>query len=246
MSSLQQPPPPPAESSASDMLNSWKEVAVYLKTTSRTVQRWEKAEGLPMHRHLHSQRHAVYAYKSELDAWWTSRGAELRETPRPDAEPAPASLVARRSTLVTAGVLVLIAVTAGLTWWAARPDGTPVFTQLTFDSGLTTDPALSPDGKLVAFASDRKEQGNLDIWIQQVAGGEARRLTEEPADESEPAFSPDGSRIAFRSEKEGGGIYVISILGGEMRLIARQGRRPRFSPDGTQIVYWIGDRKSVV
>ena len=105
--------------------------------------------------------------------------------------------------------LISLAATVALTWWLARPSPpppAPTFTRLTSDSGLTTDPALSPDGKLVAYASDRAGSGNLDIWRQQLATGEAVRLTNDPADESEPTFSPDGSRIAFRSERDGGGI----------------------------------------
>ncbi|MBM3810735.1 MAG: hypothetical protein FJW20_03770 [Acidimicrobiia bacterium] len=57
-----------------------------------------------------------------------------------------------------------------------------------------------------------------------VAGGEPIRLTHEETDDYEPAFSPDGSRIAFRSERDGGAIYLTSALGGEPRLIAKDGR----------------------
>jgi hypothetical protein len=54
----------------SDRLESWKEIAAYLRREVRTVQRWEKREGLPVHRHHHDERASIYAYKAELDAWW--------------------------------------------------------------------------------------------------------------------------------------------------------------------------------
>jgi TolB-like protein/Flp pilus assembly protein TadD len=54
-------------------LDSWKEIAAYLKRDVRTVQRWEKSEGLPVHRHLHNVRGSVYASTSELDLWWRTR-----------------------------------------------------------------------------------------------------------------------------------------------------------------------------
>jgi eukaryotic-like serine/threonine-protein kinase len=139
--------------------------------------------------------------------------------------------------------LAIVGATAGLTWWLTRqhaPNAAPTLTRLTSDSGLTTDPALSPDGKLLAFASDRSGEGNLDIWLQQVGRAEAIRLTTDPADDQEPSFSPDGTKIVFRSERDGGGIYVIPILGGTETKIAALGRTPRFSPDGNWIAYWVG------
>lgn len=87
-----------------------------------------------------------------------------------------------------------------------------VLRMLTADGGLTGYPAISRDGKLVAFASDRAKEDNLDIWVQQIGGRDPIRLTKDPADESDPAFSPDGTMIAFRSEKDGGGIYLVPAL----------------------------------
>ena len=55
-----------------------------------------------------------------------------------------------------------------------------------------------------------------------------------------PDFSWDGSRIVFRSNRDGGGIYEIPALGGEARLIAKDGFNPRFSPDGSHVAYWLG------
>jgi TolB-like protein/Tfp pilus assembly protein PilF len=62
-------------------LESWKGIAVYMKREIRTVQRWEKEENLPVHRHLHSKQGTVYAYKSELESWLLGRQPQL-ETER--------------------------------------------------------------------------------------------------------------------------------------------------------------------
>ena len=159
--------------------------------------------------------------------------------------PIPPATARRIPAALLVAVLATAAIAGGLTWWLTRPAAFPtsrgpVFTQVTFDSGLTTDPALSPDGKLLAYASDRGGESNLDIWVQQVAGGQPVQITRDAADDHDPDFSPDGSKIAFRSEREPPGIYVIATLGGEERLIAPGGRRPHFSPDGNWIVYDAG------
>src|SRR5918994_5492634 len=56
-------------------LDSWKEIAAHLKRDVATVRRWEKREGLPVHRHLHEKLGSVFAYTDELDAWKEGRRA---------------------------------------------------------------------------------------------------------------------------------------------------------------------------
>ena len=145
---------------------------------------------------------------------------------------------------VAAALGVAVAITAAAAWWvlrSKRPPQLPVPRALTFDSGVTIFPAISRDGKLLAYASDRADGTNPDIWVQQIAGGPPVQLTRHPAHDSEPDFSPDGTRIAFSSTRDGGGVYVIPTLGGDERKLADHGKNPRFSPDGKWIAYAVGE-----
>src|SRR4029453_2700912 len=127
-----------------------------------------------------------------------------------------------------------------------RADGAPDLIRLTSTSGLNIDPALSPDGSLLAYASDRGGAGGFDVWVQPAGAAASLRLTNDSADEAEPSFSPDGSEIVF--SRRDTGLYVIGALGGHPRLVARArwARTPRFSPDGKWIAYWTGLPASVI
>jgi Tol biopolymer transport system component len=159
-----------------------------------------------------------------------------------------ASFLSRnRAAIVRIAVIALAAaatVAGTVFWWQTGSAHDPAIGrrihQVTTGPGFETDPVLSADGSLLAYASDRKNEGNLDIWVRPADGGEPRQLTDDPADDREPAFSPDGATIAFRSDRKGGGIYLVPSNGGDARLIAPEGRRPRFSPDGQWIAYWVG------
>src|SRR5580704_7898965 len=73
-------------------LDSWKKIAVYLKRDITTVQRWEKREGMPVHRHVHDKMGSVYAFQSELDAWMRARsGQPPPGAPEPDPNDAATS-----------------------------------------------------------------------------------------------------------------------------------------------------------
>ncbi|HEU5453710.1 MAG TPA: tetratricopeptide repeat protein [Terriglobales bacterium] len=143
-----------------DQLESWKEIAAYLGRDVRTVQRWEKSEGLPVHRHLHEKQGSVYAFRGEIDGWRAGRDvAALRdagEEPNGAAtsEPAPrgeeatptSARQARKLPTMLAVVLLLLASGAFLGWLVLREKHTPqshgpaMIAVLPFDN-LSGDPA---------------------------------------------------------------------------------------------------------
>jgi eukaryotic-like serine/threonine-protein kinase len=169
-----------------------------------------------------------------LDLKEESESGKLRAAPRVDA---PSRRVAY---VLPISIATLAVAVAALLGWLYLRGRTPAETQfavkrLTFDAGLTTWPAISADGTLAAYVSDR--DGNADIWVQQIASGKALRRTNSPETESGLSFSPDGSKIAYRGEHDGGGIFVIDTLEGEPVRLAERGVTPRFSPDGSRIAY---------
>jgi Tol biopolymer transport system component len=160
----------------------------------------------------------------------------------PALPPPPASsrllwtLVAVAAIAITAvGTVVFLTLTSAPDSSAiSRPRNSEQIWQLTRSGGLDREPTWSPDGRLVAFSSNRS--GNLDIWVQSIGGGNAVQITSSPADDRQPDWSSDG-RIVFRSEREGGGLYVVPALGGAEQQVATFGDHPRWSPDGTRILF---------
>jgi Tol biopolymer transport system component len=111
-----------------------------------------------------------------------------------------------------------------------------------FDAGVPNamQPALSTDGKWLAFASPGKDGPHPDIWVKPMPNGAAKRVTAGDAANDEPSLSPDGRWLAFHSMRAPAGIYLQPLQpasGGAARLLMEGGRRPRFSPDGK----WIAD-----
>ena len=132
---------------------------------------------------------------------------------QPPSGPIPALPAGRRvgvSGLAVLGVVVLGIV--AIVTFRRPPENNALLTRVTSDSGLAKDPVISTDGKLIAYASDRKDGKNLDIWIQQVdPEGDAVRLTANQADEHQPRFAPDGTYIIFRSSRMAAGSIVFRL-----------------------------------
>lgn len=133
-------------------------------------------------------------------------------------------------------------------WKATIADrGSPEVTELVASTRQDASPAVSPDGKRIAFASDRS--GSFEIYVAADSGADPVQLTSMKApDTGTPAWSPDGKEIAFDSRLEGhSDIFVISADGGSPRRLTTEpyeNELPSWSRDG-RFIYFISDRGGV-
>jgi Tol biopolymer transport system component len=245
-----------------DRLDSWKEIAAYLRRDVTTVQRWERRENMPVHRHVHDKLGSVYAFRSDLDAWMRGRlGQQPAEAGGLESTPASASPPAetvplppgRRRVWLLGGAAAVLA--AGLTLWPfLHRDSAPEnplaearFLPLTDFGGTEQAAALTRDGRFVAFLSDR--DGQIDVWVTQVGTGQFYNLTRGAVpDLVNPSvrtlgFSPDGALVTFwarRSEPTGQSsisVWCAPVLGGAPRPYLEGVAEFDWSSDGARLVY---------
>jgi Tol biopolymer transport system component len=253
---------PPSVKPPGDRLDSWKEIATYLGRDVTTVQRWEKREGMPVRRHQHDKMGSVYASRAELDAWTRSRNpqaAQENEKSTASAQlPAPPSASATstpqtrwRSILLLIAAAVVLAIAAGL--WLQRaeqfwrnPIANAQFQTVTDFGGVEQAAAVSRDGHLVAFLSDR--DGPMDVWVTQVGSGQFHNLTHGSAPElvnpsiRTVGFSPDSSLVTYWVHKSDGSSSGISVwgvptLGGQPRPYLEGVAEFDWSHDGSRLAY---------
>lgn len=148
-------------------LESWKEIAAYLQRNVATVQRWEKNEGLPIHRHSHNSRSSVYAYPSEIDAWRVSRKVVADAMP-----PAPVNTFWRVPTFALAILLCLIMAGNGVRPQAASAKDGPIAKRLVCSDCSYGDGRLSTDGRWMVFP----DWSTGDLAIRDISSGKDRRL----------------------------------------------------------------------
>jgi len=253
---------PPSVRSGEGRLDSWKEIAAYFNRDVSTVQRWEKREAMPVHRHLHSRMGSVHAFRAELEAW--ARTRNLR--PAPDEEidiplPSDSSGVFRplRSSFLRRWPLVLLLTVAvalaigailgfrtrDLLW--RNPLADARFQRITDFDGAEQAAAVSRDGQFVAFLSDR--DGQMDVWVTQVGSEQFHNLTRGRAPELvNPSlrtlgFSPDGTLITFWGRRQNApqgdhiGIWAVPTLGGEPRQYLEGIAEYDWSHDGSRLAY---------
>ena len=218
-------------------LESWKEISAYLQRDAKTAQRWEKEEGLPVHRHSHRSRATVYAYPSELDAW--------REGRKPDAEPEPERMAlwgSPLSSFATAALLLLALISVG--------DPPPELFQANAQ-GMTTQMvttgefyvANSADGKFVT-SIDWTTGG--DVAVTDLETGTTRRVTHREPNTPEyadwPVISPDGRQVAYLNVSTAE-PFTVRVVGVEEGAIPRTVLKSRsyvfswgWSPDNKELL----------
>jgi Tol biopolymer transport system component len=244
-----------------DRLDSWKEISAYLNRDVTTVQRWEKREGMPVHRHVHDRMGSVYAFRAELDAWARSRNLRVAQENDP-APPDPPALPLRstKSRSVTKWTVILLLAGAGATlaigaslWFQKteyfwrNPISDARFQSVTEFDGGEQAAAVSRDGHFVAFLSDR--DGQMDVWVTQVGSGQFHNLTHGSAPELvNPSvrtlgFSTDGSLVTFWVRKQDGStggdisIWAVPTLGGQARPYLEGVAEFDWSYDGSRLAY---------
>ena len=225
-------------------LESWKQIAAYLQRDVRTAKRWEKSEGLPVHRHVHQARSSVYAYASELEAWRTDR------KPGAEAPVAQGSIWRRPAPSAAFGLVLLLAlVSAGsgphlgpVGTVAQAADGSGIVTrQVWAGPDVNTLGAASPDGAYLTF----QDQGSLDVAIRDLRTGQKRRLTKhdsvwEFALLSVP--SPEGKQVAYTWFKDRSfDLRIVGLDGSEPRVLYRNPEvtwlyPTDWSPDGKNVL----------
>jgi len=122
--------------------------------------------------------------------------------------------------------------------WTADENGQNV-QRLTVNKARDAYPRFSPDGKWIAFSSDR--DGNLDVYIIPAGGGTPKQLTHHSADDVVLGWAPDGSGVLFSSQRGEdfmGMLYVVGVNGGMPRKAGPDmGNAASFSPDGSRLAY---------
>ena len=226
---------------------------MYMRRDVKTVQRWEKREGMPVHRHVHDKAGSVYAFRSELDIW---TGNRRLATPLEGIAPDEERSVVRSARPKWQWALIAVAILSGLALAASllfidpevrSPLANAKFVRLTDFSGVEQAATISRDGTLVAFLSDR--DGQMDVWLTQVGSGEFHNLTRGAVRELvNPSvrtldFSPDGTLVTCwtrrldESQRSQISIWAVPVVGGTPRVYLEGVAEYDWSDGATRIVY---------
>jgi hypothetical protein len=221
-------------------LESWKEIATYLRRDVTTVQRWEKREGLPVHRHQHDRQGTVFAYSHELDAWLSRRQLRPDEgLTSASSEPPIAPRLGRRAVggLAIAAAVLVGAAAAIVTVNRQVVRGSPQAPQARFT--IVPPPlntfnqlAISSDGRAILYAT-----GPL-LHLRRLDAVQPQALADTQGS-YDPFFSPDGRWFGYFVGNE---LKKMRVTGGPPQTLApaRRALGASWSPSG--YIVFAGER----
>lgn len=229
----------PSEGSA-DRLDSWKEIAAYLRRDVTTVQRWEKREGMPVHRHVHDKMGSVYGFRTELDAWAQRRSLDLvGEGDRGHVALGSKDQPGVLDTTIEDVDRALEAVPGPLTTSApSAPQRHQAFAWVLIGIG-----AVLAVGVTIWFLERRDT-----FWKSPLADARIQQVTDFGGTEQAAAVSRDGRFVAFLSDRDGRvDVWLTRVGTGQFYNLTRDTARElvnpsvrtvAFSPDGAFVTFW--------
>jgi len=223
-------------------LDSWKKIAVHFNRDVTTVQRWERREGMPVHRHLHDKQGSVYAFRLELDAWWESRRGKLPDS-GDSAPESPSSAPAVQSQMAQSPPVPPKATSAT----AADPN-VPAVRIMGTTKRLLGLAASIAAVLLLTYAVLRFSYPPEKLQRNPFANATFTRLTDWPGIEQAAEISRDGRWVSFLADHDGhmdawlthigSGSYRNLTRGGLSNLVNPSIRTLGFSADGSLVTIW--------
>ena len=263
---LRDPPNTPAPR---ERLDSWKEIAAYLNCSERTVRRWEE-EGLPVHRHVHKSKAAIYAYKAEIDAWWRNGHDRLKQTEELQEELPSAVVLWRQRPWLAAATVLGPRFKSGARRFLALAAGIAIL--LLLSRLWLLHPGLQPRvvnyTQLTQFRASNVESSSTAVWWHPLVTDGLRiyfsRLVEDryvlaqisvEGGEAVPIATPFRNTYLLDIDSNGSKLLVAGATAQELekplwalplpagsprRLGDLVGHDGGWSPDGERLVYASG------
>lgn len=205
-------------------LESWKEIAGYLQRDAKTARKWEKEEGLPVHRHSHKSRSSVYAYPEEIDRWRASRKVAAEPAARP---------LWRIPAFAATMLLCLVMVGNGVRPQAAEAQQGQTRTLICSGEGCAAR-TISPNGKYSAGGVN----GGLTLWDLTTKKDRVLVAAIPNARICCPVFSSDSTQVAYTRVTAGQGpeAMILKVDGTQSRKVFTGGDPYDWSPDGKRLL----------